>query len=964
MNRIQSVVNLMQEKSAKKLAIFSTLMTLVVIVVVCFAVVFMNGREKLQQMDECIQMYPSLMEAREKERESRTIVIREDALARGNLGMEIYLAASGMPEEERLEEVCRMVLADHVSVTDAAGTVLETTGTGLPKESFAQQLSLLEPGESSCYVDEIPSEDGKEIKTGKVFVMLAVKGESDRRLVFEFTSNPLREVYSALGEGGDFLEHLIGSLDVYALVKDENGEIAGYPLDDFQEAELSEVESEVASIFNKGGQFRKLGNGSFWKLITFRKAYALAVLMRDTKTDSTALLIMPFYKFIRTSVYCALAISLFIALSLFLFLHYVLKHIVHRGWKDEEEILRRDIGRITRPGRMVLLFSITCFFVMMLMLENRATIAFNGSGGRETLEFEADWYEHQKTIITNAYSEIYETRTKALATMLTKYKELRTRETLQIFNRMLKADYLMLFGADGNELMASNSYTGFTVNGSNPTVNERFRAVFYGYPSVIVGPEKDPYTNRLQMGVAVLLTKEDGQSDGFVLAQFNADSLNRELKQTTIENTTNKFAVSDRQTAAVVNKADGIFLAHTDPYMIGQKASSYLDEETYSGKYESFTLYDGKEVYVSANSVGDKTVMFMVPNRVGNEMRVTAGVTIVILLAVLWFLFCPVACRFCLDSVQELRGRLNKETWELYNDKYPIGIFVDGYVVFFALMAVVTMFAARAEKWPAFMFVFDGTWSKGVHIFSIWSALFFASVTLTVSFLVREILAGAGGRVPLENRTILKLTENFVGYCAGLVLILGVMYLFGVNTTALLASAGIVSIAVGMGSKNLVTDVLAGLFLAVDGSFHMGDRVSIGSWKGRVKEMGVRTTKLIDDSNNVIILNNSRINDILNMSGEKVDGMLEVPISYEDMKLQDVEEMLGKVVQAATKKMPELYGSLMLMGVYKITHTGCTARFSYTCARMESETVSKQLQEFMEQKIREELESEDEPKKE
>jgi small conductance mechanosensitive channel len=90
--------------------------------------------------------------------------------------------------------------------------------------------------------------------------------------------------------------------------------------------------------------------------------------------------------------------------------------------------------------------------------------------------------------------------------------------------------------------------------------------------------------------------------------------------------------------------------------------------------------------------------------------------------------------------------------------------------------------------------------------------------------------------------------------------------MFGVNTTALLASAGVVSIAVGMGAQSMAADLLAGFFMMLEGSIHVGDHVNVSGITGYVTDMGIRTTEITDEDGNVVILNNSKVSPVCNMS--------------------------------------------------------------------------------------------------
>lgn len=96
--------------------------------------------------------------------------------------------------------------------------------------------------------------------------------------------------------------------------------------------------------------------------------------------------------------------------------------------------------------------------------------------------------------------------------------------------------------------------------------------------------------------------------------------------------------------------------------------------------------------------------------------------------------------------------------------------------------------------------------------------------------------------------------------------------MFGVNTMALLASAGVISIAVGMGAQSMAADLLAGFFMLLEGSIHVGDYVSVSGIRGHVTDMGIRTTELTDEDGYVVILNNSQVSNVINMTKKENNG--------------------------------------------------------------------------------------------
>ena len=452
------------------------------------------------------------------------------------------------------------------------------------------------------------------------------------------------------------------------------------------------------------------------------------------------------------------------------------------------------------------------------------------------------------------------------------------------------------------------------------------------------------------------MTTKSGEPDGFLLAVYDAGAMNKALKSESLEHTVSTFAVAAGNEVAVVNDETGIFIAHTDQKKIGHDAEDYITKDAYGKDYAGFTTYDGREMYASGVSSDGKSLLYMIPNQPERAVSIISLLMIAAVLLIIGFLYCPrarVLCARALDEAIENK-ELTAEDFTA-DEKHPLSIFTSGYSGFLTLMAGITLIAAYTMVWPAFTFVYGGLWSRGIHLFSLWAALFFLALTVFAAILLRMGLQETQKRTDSRTRTILKLADSFVAYTAGAVIIMGILYMFGVNTTAILASAGIVSIAVGMGAKDMAADILAGLFIAIEDSIHMGDIVSIKSWEGRVTDMGIRTIELTDDSQNIKILNNSQISDVVNMSRKKTICHLDFPLERRTT-MAEIETILKQAAEKASEEMPELYGSLRLEGIHDITQEGCTARLTYACAEAGREATTKRLQAFLEEEIQQDME--------
>lgn len=93
-------------------------------------------------------------------------------------------------------------------------------------------------------------------------------------------------------------------------------------------------------------------------------------------------------------------------------------------------------------------------------------------------------------------------------------------------------------------------------------------------------------------------------------------------------------------------------------------------------------------------------------------------------------------------------------------------------------------------------------------------------------------------------RTLLPLLRRFLQITIAVMVTMIVLSSLGVNIGPLLAGAGVVGLAVGFGAQTLVRDIVSGMFFLLDDAFRLGEYVDIGSVKGRVEEIHVRSLVL------------------------------------------------------------------------------------------------------------------------
>ena len=111
--------------------------------------------------------------------------------------------------------------------------------------------------------------------------------------------------------------------------------------------------------------------------------------------------------------------------------------------------------------------------------------------------------------------------------------------------------------------------------------------------------------------------------------------------------------------------------------------------------------------------------------------------------------------------------------------------------------------------------------------------------------------------------TVLRSTLNAVIWVIAIGMILGE---FGLNLGPLIASAGVIGIAFGLGAQTIVRDVLAGFFMLIEDQYGVGDHIDVLDISGRVERVGLRITTVRDESGTLWYLRNGEILKIGNRS--------------------------------------------------------------------------------------------------
>ena len=167
-----------------------------------------------------------------------------------------------------------------------------------------------------------------------------------------------------------------------------------------------------------------------------------------------------------------------------------------------------------------------------------------------------------------------------------------------------------------------------------------------------------------------------------------------------------------------------------------------------------------------------------------------------------------------------------------------------------------------------------------------------------------EQLEGEGGQDGTRLGTVMPLVRRTGQVLIAALALLAVLGQVGVNVTPLLAGAGIVGVAIGFGAQALVKDIISGVFFLIDDAFRRGEYIDIGTVKGTVEKISIRSMQLRHHNGPLNTVPFGEISHLTNFSRDWVMMKLPLRVTY-DTDVEKLRKLIKRLGQDLLKD-PEL----------------------------------------------------------
>lgn len=207
----------------------------------------------------------------------------------------------------------------------------------------------------------------------------------------------------------------------------------------------------------------------------------------------------------------------------------------------------------------------------------------------------------------------------------------------------------------------------------------------------------------------------------------------------------------------------------------------------------------------------------------------------------------------------------------------------------------------------------------------------FASALIKTTFAVYEkrIATQSGEHLKRRAQT---LSTIFSGLAQATIFFIGLMVALqqgGLNITPILASAGLLGLAIGFGAQSLIKDIFAGVMILFEEQYSVGDTIKIGEVSGTVEALTLRATRVRGGDGALTIFPNGNIATVANLSKEWMRVVLDYELDYSadvDLAMKIMSEVAA---QLQAERPTEFLEDPVMQGLEKVANGNLTLRLIF-----------------------------------
>lgn len=195
--------------------------------------------------------------------------------------------------------------------------------------------------------------------------------------------------------------------------------------------------------------------------------------------------------------------------------------------------------------------------------------------------------------------------------------------------------------------------------------------------------------------------------------------------------------------------------------------------------------------------------------------------------------------------------------------------------------------------------------------------------------LVNKLLEGKAVQKSSLNQNKVNTISNAIYSVIRVVIIFIAITLildvFGINTSTLIATAGVGGVALALGTQTVIEDFIKGILIIVDDKIRVGEWIKVAGIEGEVEDIDFRVTKVRDFNGSLHIIPNSQITSVQNFNRGEMIADTTFSVSY-DTPLDEIKEMVDDI---SKKLLDKEENKGLFIERFKIFEINSLEAFSY-----------------------------------
>jgi small conductance mechanosensitive channel len=503
--------------------------------------------------------------------------------------------------------------------------------------------------------------------------------------------------------------------------------------------------------------------------------------------------------------------------------------------------------------------------------------------------------------------------------------------------------YVYRIDKNGNTVVTNSSYDHLTIDKSSPLY-----PMLEGRPDYLGEPAEDSLFGAYLQIAAITVRGENDLCDGFIMIALNPSELVNIRENLNYSGVFNRLGLVDGTAVMVVKDndmsieylaiaEDGISNSGIGAYeVVGMNIADLgLEANRLRDNYNGNMLLLNNTFFASVRRVDDSYYLVMRPE-VNLSISNLAPALVSMSLTLLYMVVLVIISSRWKESdddtkqvpeeeptVEEANAKIKQEALVLsaigklfhtdnkyFDERWPqdskkwkdrTSAEKFGSVSKLMLLAVLLFVFIHAKlegSQSVWYYCINGVWDTGINLYSITTCVISVCVLVLIKLLIHKLFYFIARMSSAKGETICSLMDSFSSYALVIAGFFICLHNVGVNATALSLTGGVAGVIFGIGCKDLVSDILAGIIMTFEGIVHNGDYINAGKTWGTVLNIGIRTTT-VKRFHEVVAIRNNDLKDFTNLLSEET-------ARYQTYLTIDPSESLERVMEVIEKELPEM----------------------------------------------------------